>query len=467
MMNLVEPQINKALSSIYNEISSTLNIILDGLFNVVDSLGPMLTDSVKSTISNITLYGKFYKNLNATGSVKKDEVVVVENDYNLKCVVLQFYQCKIDYIQKNVNLTLVVEAYNQVEEEIGKMNASSDFSKFMEPISEMLNSTFSDFYDQINIENISVSDLGSTFENLMNVRDEFDINEYIQSWMITAAKALLFVVSILMLLLLVLQVLAFWTMNCSSRYIVGACFPCCFCSCFQTICGIFTTSMGLFLLIINILYYQGDDIINKCIERVTNENKTIPIRYLNFSGLTQNLISEIKFDELKIRNISAVKSIVDAKLDSSLSDLIGFKNFQLRDIAELLNNTFSNSKKSTNPGLIVDPLTEVLTNITDVIIENFNSTTSFGFNKLRDGLKLYKEYLYDNCGGKIMNCEIKFIDLSESYELFISNMSIKLNNIQLINNEVENNAQSFIQKKKKHKFLEKKIDTNKYQYTTL
>ena len=169
----------------------------------------------------------------------------------------------------------MVDAYKQVEEEINKMDISSQLSELMEPISEMLNSTFSDFFNQFNIENLSISDLGSIFDDLNNIRQVFDIKKYVQPWIILIAKILIFSVPILMLLVLFLQVLAFWTMNCCSRCIVGACFPCCFCSFCQTIWGIFTTSMCLFILIINILYYQGDDIINKFIERVTNENKTI------------------------------------------------------------------------------------------------------------------------------------------------------------------------------------------------
>lgn len=78
IIDLFESTINKTISSINDEISSTLNRTSDDFSNFVDSLSPTITDSVNSTISHITNYVDFYKDLSVTGGKKLYEVKFVE-----------------------------------------------------------------------------------------------------------------------------------------------------------------------------------------------------------------------------------------------------------------------------------------------------------------------------------------------------------------------------------------------------
>lgn len=435
MIDLMEPTINNALSGINKNVTDSFKSISEDLNNVFGDFYPSLQGGIDSAIDNITLYSNFFNELKVVIQDPNQKAIGAENDYNEKSgYTSESNDCRVDYLQEIDIISYIDSIINQIEEQEISMNVSSEFSELTKPIVNSLNSAFSGLSDQLNIPEFSVSDLGSNFEDLKNIREKFDIDEYVPSWALIAAKAALFVVSFFMLLVLALQSCAFWTKNCCSRCIVGACCPCWFCSCCQCIGGAIVTMMGFVLIIINIIYAQGDDIVNRLVEKVTNEDKTLYFRTLDFSAMTDGMITQVSIDSLKIRDISVVKSFVDAKLDSSFADIIGFKDLPFRDIAILFNNTFSNAQDSLNPKKIVDPLDEGIKELTESIVQTFQKSEKINFTQLYTAL---------SSNGKICDkngASDQFNKIKPAYDNFVNAFDSKYNKLNIVTETFKSNT---------------------------
>lgn len=417
--DLIEPTINNAISDISTDVINNVEIMSDKMSNILKDLVPELNSGVKSTISNVSSFEKLFEELNGYTSSQKNSIEKSEKLFNSNCPrndggdPIKFTD-QMDFKQFSTIL-------NDLKKQLEELDVSDELSSFTGELGGMFNDTFSGFTDSLDFKNVSLVDMGD-LGDLKNIREKFDLDEYIPSWVLLVLKILLFVVSILMFVILALQSLAFWTKNCCSRCIVGACFPCCCCSCFQTICGAITTAAAGILLIINILYYQGDEVFDRVLKRVLNDEKVISLGSIDLQDYSEGLISKIEFEEIKIKDIKIVKSLIDAKLDSSFADILDFEHFPLRQISDCLNRSFANAaKNNVNVSSITAPVNEALGYITDEILGDFDMNNAMNVPELRSKLNnIIKELSEHPDAFECQDPKEQFEELSNLYDDFFN-----------------------------------------------
>ncbi|KAK8900544.1 hypothetical protein M9Y10_002871 [Tritrichomonas musculus] len=239
--------------------------------------------------------------------------------------------------------------------------------------------------------------------------------------MLIVVKVSLFFFSFLILVVLTLQVCAFWTKNCCSRCIVGACCPCFCCAFFQFLFGLFTTFGALFLIVINIFYDQGDDIFEKVIKTMTNEEMALKMPPLDLSGISKEAIGSIQISDLQFHRIEFIKNVVDAKLGASLSNLISFHQLPLYDLPDIINETFSSATFNTEK--VLDPLLGGLNTTFDDIIDNNDFFPSImNIQEMVSNLQTYFDQIRNNCYTIDKEACDAFIEKANNsyYEFFIS-----------------------------------------------
>lgn len=435
--NLVAPSLNDCIQKSVNELQPAIQNISNESSTTVDESLPRLNAVLNLTIENISYLTILMKNLSSYGTQNSASCRMSENEFN-KCA----SEVNSNGLSQNCeafkieNITLIddftdFENADEIAEELD--NCTSDVNEVMNVSSsiEDVKDTFVDTIDDVSEKVDSIENV--TFDDKCDLSDTFDFFDDLPSFVVPMIKFVLFLPPILMFFVILFQVLAFWMKNCCSRCLSLCCIPCCFCAFCQFLIGLVCTFFGIFIILMNIFYEQGDDVLDTIIKQVTNEDKIISFGSLNLSSVSNNVIGTFSLDSLQLKQIHFIQNFVDAKLDSTLLDILSMKEMPFNDMADVIENAFMNASKTTNTdSLIVDPIENVI-NQTQSSLPGSNYSNIADLEGMKVMLDLYSKSV-DKC---YATCSSQFSILSENYHNFINGFNEKVAELNTTRNELD------------------------------
>ena len=206
----------------------------------------------------------------------------------------------------------------------------------------------------VNIKDVSVinnCDLSSTFEPINN------LPSYIYPLTTTA----LVLIPIIMLTILIIQFVSFWTSGCCARNCSSCCIPFSLCAALQLVIGIIPTFLGFFIIFCKIFYEQGDDALDTVLKKITTSDRIIEFGVVNMSSFTKGVIGPFRLETIKLQKIEFVKNLIDAKLETPVSEILSFYQLPFNRIGDMINKTLTNAAESIHlDKIIVDPIDKAI-----------------------------------------------------------------------------------------------------------
>lgn len=447
---LLNPSINDGIQKVVNELTPAISNISNQTTLTIDESLPQLLNVLNSTAQNLSEISKTMNSLSNFGDDETTKNCSKSEDEFNTCLMNADQQLNDQCKESKITNISLIESFTNFS---SADSVAGDLDGYLTNISEIMNVTsFIDSGKRSIIEAIdSIENSVNSIENVSLIsncdfHDYLDFLDEIPSFIIPIGKAVLFLMPILMFIFTLIQFLAFLTKNCCSRCLAACCIPCCFCTFCQFLIGLFSTFFCLFVILMNVLYDHGDDVFNTLMKEVTNENRTIYFGSLNLSSLSNNVIGSFPLEAIKLSEIHFIKNFIDAKLDSTLSDVFSIAEMPFNQIADMIEKALYSASETTNlDSMIVGPIEDII-NETQSTIPDANLTDFANISKMNEVLEIYEKSV-ENC---YQQCSSEFSELSENYNRFFdgfdkieSTFSEKRNQIGPVLDEVPQKVSLF------------------------
>ncbi|OHT11886.1 hypothetical protein TRFO_18458 [Tritrichomonas foetus] len=466
--------ITKIINFVFNDFkdytTNTIDSLKSNINNLDSSIETNVSPIIQSMMNNLTVLGNyaattqagtFQSNLtfivdNMTNLFYFYDKVVLENSDNMDKMRLDLsstcrdnvFQMVPNPISETVkefveeirdNYDTLVSSKEQVDDLIDSPKSITN------SLSDLLNDLkeFTDdpgINDKLDIDDLLPSD---TIDEIQEVID--DIKDYQISIfkVVPTVKAALYLPSILMLVLIVVQGGCFWCKNCCSRCIASCacCFPCC-CNLCNFLTGAVFSLLGFLVVIVfEIIIDSGNASFNKWIGNTFTNNQLL-IPSIDLNKVQSSFHGEVSFDPIQITTMDFIKHLLDAKTSSSLLEFLGL-NILLpsNTVKTVLNKATNNLNITMEAGFDDSQIQEILDKLKDPDTVPSSFDKIFGenidINQMNDDLSqaLEASKTSPQCSSDILIIN-NYISYFDNYKNGLSNMEIYYNNFAAQSQEI-------------------------------
>ena len=338
------PSIKTELRKMIDQLDPIFDEIIEKVTKFVNKSVPIFYDLINKTVEESNVYIDVFKNVDDFGNKYKISLQKVENLYeicanefsndsstcpnetsllkNIKfnkgLQELQDFKEKAIYFVKMLNVPdYIDEAHQDLIESISNMK--EDLKKEIDP------NKF-EFFNNTNC----------------NINEIFDVLDNVPSFVVPLMTFILILAPILMLVTFASQIYSFWFPGKFSRACSFMCVPCSFCMIFHFVVGSIGTILAFFVIIYNIVYNNGDEMIDTVLKKVTNEDRIIHFGELNLLSVTDDAIGTFLIEDIKLKKIEIIKNLLDANVKSTLSDILNVDKLPIKETAQMIEKTMDN-----------------------------------------------------------------------------------------------------------------------------
>lgn len=423
----VNPSVNEGLNNFVNSIIPSILNISSETLGVIDNSLPNLVSVLNETSKNMHSFSKIMKDIQKFGSSSTSSLKNYENSYK-QCASSQ---------NLNMSSTCPQEISFLSQINFGHIANIVDILSFILNVIKEVIDVSSSVDERKHVITKSVDDIDESIHKFANVTifDNCDFSDFFEpinkvpSFVLPLINTMFIIISLVMIIILIIQSIAFWTKGNFARCSSACCFPCFLCTTFHFVVGSIPTIMCFIIIFCNILYDQGDDILDIILKDIINEEKIIEFGNVNMSSFTKGVIGPFHLESVQLQKIEFVKNLIDAKLDTPASKVISFHQLPFKSIAEMVEKTVLNAERSIQlDKLIVDPV---------------NNAIDSAFENLPD-LKLDKIAKTDEMKSQLSEirnsiscCDTQFNSLYEGYTDFFNSFDLKIKTYAELRNNVD------------------------------
>lgn len=421
----VNPSVNKGLTKFVNSIIPSISNISGEIVSVIDRSLPNLVKVLNNTGENMNLFSQIMIDIEKFGDSVTPSLQSYEQSYS---------QCA---SSETSSSTCPREISFLSDIKFGSIGDIFDLlSSFVSAIADIIDVSSSvdegkqvitDSIDNIEESIFEFSDV-TVFEDC-NFSEFFEPVKEIPSYVLPLATAFLVIFPIVMLIIFAFQICAFWTKGRCARCCSVCCLPCVFWASLIFVLGSIPTFMSFVVIFCNIFYDQGDDALDTVIKSITTDDKIIEFGNVNLSSFTKGIVGSFRLEDIKLQKIEFFKNLIDAKINTPLSQIISFHQLPFNNIADMIEYSLANAAKAIHlDTFIIDP-------INDVIDSAFENLPDLNLDEIANTDQMKSKL--SEISHSISCCNSQFNSLNNGYTDFFSKFDLKIKSYAEQRNNVD------------------------------
>lgn len=396
-----------AVKDMIEKVDPILDEIIQKVTDYVNASVPVFFDLINKTVDELNVYVDEFKSIENFGEKYNVSIQKVEKSYEL-CASssADSSTCPNESsLLKSINFTGGFQVMQDYKEDaaffVQIINVPDYIEEARQDLIESIENMKSDLLKEIDPDNLDL---------------DYNFDEYgpldVPSFAVPLMTFVLVLVPIVMLATFVAQVYSFWFPGKFSRACSFLCVPCSFWILLHFVIGSVGTILSSFVIFYGIVQISGDDAIDAVLKKVTNDDRTIHFGRISMLSATEDVVGSFYVDDIKLQRLEIIKNLLDAKVETALSDVMDIDKLPLDEVASVIQKTTKNFSAAfkLNEYVIWDLVVEVDNLLKAAPPSDLSSIVSIY--DLRDKLKSFQN--------SVTCCNDEKARLSDEYNSFIN-----------------------------------------------